>query len=1110
MLHSEVDPAWGSALADGPLGPLRADGDTVQRTLRADVAAALLARRATADSTGTFPYAAVAGTLRQHDDRWTLDHPRAEGVDLDAWVAGLPLRGATSRIRALLQRLAAAVAAMQAAGIDPIHLHPDNVRVDDADRPFVLDAGLPRPNLPDDTRHASWLAPEVRAGGPLDASATWWAFGRVVDHLLRRLATRRRGKRDPDLAVLALDLLAEDPADRPDAEAVLDRLGASTPRTAVTPPLVGRRDLLEVLDAVLGETITAGRPRAMLLQGPAGIGKTTLLDAWLATHPEVAVLRDRADARDDVPWRGAFGALGALVRGCASEADADRDAAQAVFGAGPRTGSSPPARDAVVRGLRRCLAARAAEAPVVFALDDVHLAETDAANLIADLLGVSAPVLLVATARTDVPRPFVDTLDSVARRGLGPAWRVHEVPPLQPAAARRLLDALGTPPGQLEALLEAAQGIPLALVGLLPATLDPSGDALRARGGAHDDPLRRDVLELVCLAAVPMPLAAVDLAMAADARGAVQGLCAAGLLTLAEDDGDARLEPSHDAVRTHVQATTPPERARRLHGLLVSAIDAGQLPAWHAARALHLRGAGRLPEAADAAEAAGHDAYAALAYDQAARHFRDAAQWAGTDSERARAARIGEALAHAAGGHPTHAATAYDALADAEPERLMWRAAAIEQRFLAGHHAEGWTRVVSELRRLGHHIDRPVPVRLALAVVDALWIGLFGNRMARTRGPDPVVFPALDLLWSAARGLVFVMPLRGVPLVLRAHRLALASGRADVSLRAGSMLVGLLRTLRLPVERLLDRHARALRVLASRARFPHADILLEAYRLPQLVEVGRWQEVVERVPRLEAALATVPDLAWETRMLRTLLLVGWTARGWMHDVRERATAWTRDAEARGDRYARVVYGHSVALCAVLEGDVDTARWWNRYVRSAWSPDAYTVQHAYATIIDGYGDLAEGRPDRAERRLCRDADAFLRFGGGWISQLRVDRALLTARVRLALGQPDEAERPIRSLERERRDGAQAEARLLRALLCFQRGDEPGVIEHARAAAAMFDALGHATSTAASRYLARDLTPTEFSETMNALGITSLDAAQRIYLCGIPYEVTDVAT
>ena len=76
-------------------------------------------------------------------------------------------------------------------------------------------------------------------------------------------------------------------------------------------PFVGRHAEIAVLRAELA-TVRAGQPRLVLVDGPAGIGKSAVLDHFLSEESDLTVLRATGEQ-----WEAfvAFGVADQLMRG---------------------------------------------------------------------------------------------------------------------------------------------------------------------------------------------------------------------------------------------------------------------------------------------------------------------------------------------------------------------------------------------------------------------------------------------------------------------------------------------------------------------------------------------------------------------------------------------------------------------------------------------------------------------------------------------------------------------------------------------------------------------------------------------------------------------------
>lgn len=180
--------------------------------------------------------------------------------------------------------------------------------------------------------------------------------------------------------------------------------------------LVGRAEESRLLDHH-AETARAGQPGLVIVSGPAGIGKSSLLDAFLAGDAcrSVTVLHavcgpvTAGSAYGAVrelfgPLRlgGEDAAASPLLRGVAPHA-------RSVLGAEP-AGEGPPGQDLfgppaayqVLRGLYRLAANVMAERPLVLVLDDVHRCDEQSLRWIDFLLrrAHDLPLLVVLAQRS--------------------------------------------------------------------------------------------------------------------------------------------------------------------------------------------------------------------------------------------------------------------------------------------------------------------------------------------------------------------------------------------------------------------------------------------------------------------------------------------------------------------------------------------------------------------------------------------------------------------------------------------------------------------------------------------------------------------------------------
>lgn len=275
-------------------------------------------------------------------------------------------------------------------------------------------------------------------------------------------------------------------------------------------PLVGRRDEVAWLDGLLA-AVEAGQGGVAVLTGPAGIGKTRLLDELARRHqPSTLVLRGRAsefertfpfgvviDVLDDYLKSmdgAALDALDPTTRGelalifPALRAEATHDIGQ-------------PAADDRVRAyfaIRALIELIGERGPLVLLLDDVHWADRGSVELIAHLIRrpPRRPVLIVVAYRDRQVDPTLSA--AISRAVTEGGASVRPVGPLSPAESTELagqnsdlaeLEWHGLSGGNPLLVLElarsggavdSADGLPSAVASTIGRELEPLSSASRA------------------------------------------------------------------------------------------------------------------------------------------------------------------------------------------------------------------------------------------------------------------------------------------------------------------------------------------------------------------------------------------------------------------------------------------------------------------------------------------------------------------------------------------------------------------------------------------------------------------------------------------------------
>jgi DNA-binding CsgD family transcriptional regulator/tetratricopeptide (TPR) repeat protein len=316
------------------------------------------------------------------------------------------------------------------------------------------------------------------------------------------------------------------------------------------------------LDALLDRARTDG-PVVVLVEGPAGIGRTTLLRRFLHRHADLQVT-----AVVGLPWESSR--AGALAGRLLDDDPRDLPAPP-----------DPPSPVDLGTALARRWQTRAGEGPLVVAVDDAHCADLVSLQAITSAVARlrSVPVLVVLTRTTGWaaagdPRA-VAVLDKL------PAVPVL-VPRLGPAETRLLAArtvAVDLPAPVARRLCAHTAGIPRHLLELLRETPPdrwsdwqtrlpvPSRIQQRVRRALDDcsPPARALVEAAAVLGPTPVLADAVALTGLTDPIGALDEACAVGLLVPAAGHGLDALAFPERLVRSAVHATLAPGARHRLH-----------------------------------------------------------------------------------------------------------------------------------------------------------------------------------------------------------------------------------------------------------------------------------------------------------------------------------------------------------------------------------------------------------------------------------------------------------------------------------------------------------------------------------------------------------------
>lgn len=925
------------------------------------------------------------------------------------------LRESGDRAGALRQYEALGSLLREELGVEP---SPETVALRDA---IARDAGGPARGAREAALRGSQARAATRARHPARAAR-------------RRRAGGERGR-----------------APRPGRRRGVHRAGGVKGRDA--PPFVGREAelarLAQFLASAWGRTRAAAPsapPRALLIHGEAGVGKTRLLEEFAArgglrAARRVALGRCHEETRD-LPFAPLVEALGGLVPDfraalaslpaawraevgrllpelAPAEGVAPRPAADAAEGSagGPRE-----ARLHLYQGLARLLAS--APRPLLLAVEDLHLADEETLALLAYLArsGVPEAGALLLTARSgDLPEPAERTLRRLEREGV---------------LDRLELAPLSRP--DVEALVAAARGRPDEAL----------AERLHRRTGGN----ALFVVELLR-------------SLASGGHGQGEDPAVPGSLRALVGDRLARLAPDERALAEAASAFGRPAS----FGCVVRAAGLTR-PAGEAAldtlvRMGILREAGSWEEPVPGVEALGEPA---LVF----RHelIREAVLAEMSQARRARVhARAYESLVATAEAAPPGLAEQLAQLATRAglwAEGMAWSLAAAERAERAHAYASAarlMRQALLNLERLpdsAENRSRRVDLRLRAAELSF--------RHDPRDSEDLLEAAAIEARVAGDAGLrQRALADRALSFVIR--------GRLG---RAASLLERLVSLARASRSETLLAHALAYTgyVEAARGDLRRAAALLEEARslharlgspLPEAEAAGALASVYAGLGRFERAAALAGeyaergrearDLAVAALLLAHLASVAHFAGRWADAVRaaSQGLAFARAGDHRLHEYVASVF---LGLPLAREGDLEAG------IRAQETSIALAERVGMRVLVDrAHAWLAEmrlsaGDLDRAEshaREGLRIAEA-----DGYLYGIALNQRVLGP-IAGARGRGDEARELVRSaLRRFTSLGARPEAARCHALLARCAEDGVARTEHRRHARRMFRSMGMA--------------------------------------------------
>jgi eukaryotic-like serine/threonine-protein kinase len=883
-----------------------------------------------------------------------------------------------TRVRSVLTQLAEGLAFLHGRGVIHRDVKPSNTMVLEDGSVKLLDFGLAlesrrqEESVTRETRvvgTVAYLAPEYVSGLVVSTAMDVYSLGVLAFELctgappfggtlnmLSRLqksyslprARAINPDTPPDLDVLIDDMLSPDPAKRPTAHDVLNRLTGqlSQPRPQLREHhFIGREaELGQLVESVVD---SSAHGRAMFVIGPSGVGKTALIDEMLSRVRDADAVewRGRCHERERVPYR----AFDQIIDDLATELARDPHLADAIDHPGalarvfPALGAVIQARNepvdlrvereraliAMTQLFRRVVRApiattqlfrRVVRAPrAMIVIDDLQWADDDSLELLALLVErMDLPLTVVASWTTLGPIP--DRLRALLDR-LATSARVVDVPAMADEELVVLIGELA-PRASLEQVTTAAhlaQGSPYLaeLIGRELGEergLDSAGSA-EERRLARLHPMERAVAEIASLAggtATFPQLRALASLSSAQLRSVLRGLEDSRIVrAIPSATGDPVYAFYHERLREVAHAMLGIDARRALHRRFAQWFEEGtgapdQL-------AYHWREAGDRTRAAHWAIAAGDAARAQLAWAIAADWYARALEVDGTTALREKRAEmlfLGGQLADAAGE--------FLVLARGEPARAdAWRVRAAEAYIKLGELDRGLALLdgVLEIRGQRRAANRVASV-LRAAGVAARWLSPFSTRPLR-RGDD--VLPAAYRVIASFLSTPY--PIESLEYVLRGVALAERSGDRAAYSMGMSMLSAYIAIGTLG--RFGDRAIAKAEKLAAQSGEPYSRMVAAGAAGMLATLRGDWAGMRashEAGARICDRLGL--DRSWEASFLRTYWALGEYYAG---DPARALELLDQLVDASDDLFGRAMIGSCRGRVLVVAGKLSQAR-----------------------------------------------------------------------------------------------------------------------------------------------------------------------------------------
>jgi hypothetical protein len=948
--------------------------------------------------------------LFEEDGRFFFSMELVSGVPFVAYVRGHNDNGSQheQRLRRGLMQLVAGLSALHAAGKVHRDVKSSNVLVEPDGRAVLLDFGIAldasssSSDGPGVTGTTGYMAPEQALGENVGPAADFYALGVLLFECLTGrlpfegslddvLGAKMAGRLRPpsalatevavDLDQLCVALLRADPAQRPTAPQILERLRVQAPvRVSMPPPevrFVGRQRELEALERAWDRARSAAS--VVVVRGRSGVGKSCLAQHFTEAQQRSSaalVLRGRCYERESLSYKGVDAVidglagyletlpaaqLSRLTPGDASLLARAFPVLRAVFGTAPaaETHDIVPEqlRQRTFAALRALLTSVAHSQRLLIVIDDVQWSDADSLALLHALLVPpdAPPLLWLLMLRTDATHAVELKLPGEVEQITVDRLTSEDAELL---ARQLLVEAqLGTPPRGLASIVREADGQPLFIAELVRSlgharqfiSLD---DALWARVERCED-LQRELVELLCVAGSPVAAEVVARALGLSAGALLNAhvQLQAERLVRSESSGAAPLlAVYHDRVRESVRSRLGAPRCMALHRRLAEAMEAAGR-ADHDALAYHWEEAGEPGRATEHLRRAADDATAQLAFERAALLLeRLLARSEGEPAERAALEqKLAEAWTYA--GHGARSAAVRLQLAESLPAegRFEQRRLAAQELLTSGRYDEG----MRVLRLVIDEAKLPYPRTPGKAIAGIVWrklqARLRGTSLAKRTSP-PGVDETLrtDACFSALLGLLMVDPIRGNYYCVRNLIEALDLGDP---VRAVPVIVMEALSGGGPDKAWTQRLLGEARRLVTELDRPDMHAMMAMGDGGIAYFWGHWPDAVSHLRRAERLLRDhCVNMRFFVNNSSFMLHRSLMARGALVELAAHVPAVLREAEKREDRWMLAnLYSTPLVALALSRGDLAEATEHLKRSEALLPAEGYHVHHYFCAL-----------------------------------------------------------------------------------------------------------------------------------------------------------------